>query len=76
MHLDSAAAQARPEEVELDIRMVGEQAHRNRRIRDLLGEHQGGKSHAEGVVMAASLPDGDLVSLPGLNGADGCGLRG
>src|SRR5688500_1485841 len=64
MHLGLYRAQSAAVVVEMDVRMVGQERHRHGRVDDSLGDHQGGKPHAERVVVVAGVPDADPLGLP------------
>src|SRR4051812_34959211 len=66
VHLDFATADAFAIKIELDVRMVGQQRHGDRTIREFIGDHPGGQALAEGIVVHPGLPDGDFLCFPGL----------
>ena len=76
MHLYRAGSESTPEVVELDVRVVSEQGHGDRGVREPLGNHQGGKTLAKGIVMGPGLPDGNLFRLPGFDRAHRDGPAG
>ena len=67
MHLHVADTEAGTIEVEDNIIVFAQQAHRHAAVSDLLGDHESGQTHTEGVVVVAGMPDGDLFGLPGLD---------
>ena len=73
MHLHIADAEAGTVEVEDHVVMLGEQRHGNSTVGDLLGDHEGGQAHTEGVVVVTGVPDGDTVAHPGFLGTNGEG---
>ena len=62
--------------VKLHVRMIRQERHGNRGVRDFFGDHEAGQSLAERIVVHAGVPDGDFFGLPRLDRADGDGLRG
>src|SRR5258707_10231251 len=71
VHFDVAGTDAGAEEIELDVRMIGQERHRHRGIRNLLGNHQCGKPLTEWIVVSASLPNRDLLRFPGFQWSNG-----
>ena len=69
MHLGFAGANGAAIEVELHIRVIGEERHRTGRIRHLFGNHQRCQAEAEGIIVRAGMPDRNLFGLPGLRSA-------
>ena len=57
MHFHFTRSEAAPEVVELHVRMVGKQRHRDRRIDNAPRDHEGGEALAERIVVMAGVPD-------------------
>ena len=69
MHLHFADSEPVTVEVEDHFTGVfGEQGHGHGTVRDLLGDHECGKSLPEGIVMVTGMPDGDSFRFPGFFG--------
>ena len=71
MHFYRASAEATTVVTELDLRVIAKKGHRYGRIGQALGNHQGGETLSQRVVMDASVPNGDLLGLPCLDRAHG-----
>ena len=76
MHLHFTDTESGTIDVEDNIVVFAEQAHRDGAVGDFLGDHEGGQPHTEGVVVVAGMPDGNLFGLPGLDRTDGHGAGG
>ena len=74
VHLHVAGPDPAAEEIKLHIGMLGEEGHGDSGVHDALGDHQSGQPLAERVVVVPGMPDGDLLSLPGLHWAYADGL--
>ena len=73
MHLHFADTESGTVEVKDHIIVLGQQRHRNGTVGDLLGDHECGQAHTEGVVVMTGMPDGDAVAHPGFLRTDGEG---
>ena len=71
MHLHVTNTESGAVEVEYHIIMLAEQRHRDGTVGDLLGDHKGGQTHTERIVVMTWVPDGDAFAFPGLDGTDG-----
>ena len=76
MHFNLAGSEPFSVKVELHIRVISQQAHRHRGVRDALADHEGGEPLPERVIVISRLPDGDLFRLPRFVGSDGNRLFG
>ena len=76
MHLHFADTESGTVEVKDHIIVLGQQRHRNGTVGDLLGDHKGGQTHTERIVVVTGVPDGDTVAHPGFHRTDGEGTGG